>query len=257
MEFFRQEYWNGLPFPSPGHPTNPGIELGSPALQADSLPLAPPGKLLPILLKAKSLLSFSLLICEMGINILREELWELSKRTYRKWLEHTSSSENPYQQHRHHPCHQRCDHYRKTRVSVAEAGNRWSKQTLGSSPLKIISGSQSGTRIWVGFNLLYEKYCRSLGKKQSSLISCFHSYQTRVFHVIVLWVLLPAPLGRARLAYVPWGYPRHALNLSLPLPSLYRALPLTIAQAQHHWHGWVFMLHELLWYPGFPLWLSW
>ena len=74
MEFFRQEYWSGLPFPSPGHPTNPGIEPGSPALQADSLPLAPPGKLLPISLKAKSLLSFSLLICEMGINILRAQL---------------------------------------------------------------------------------------------------------------------------------------------------------------------------------------
>ena len=176
MEFFRQEYWSGLPFPSPGHPTNPGIEPGSPALQADSLPLAPPGKLLPISLKAKSLLSFRLLICEMGINILRAQLWELNKRTYRKWLEHTSSSVNPHQHHRHHHCHQRCDHYSKTRVSVVEAGNRWSKQTLGSSPLKIVSGSQSCTRIWVGFKLLYEKYCRSLGKKQSSLASCFHSY---------------------------------------------------------------------------------
>ena len=34
MEFSRQEYWNGLP--SPGDPSNPGIELGSPAFQADS-----------------------------------------------------------------------------------------------------------------------------------------------------------------------------------------------------------------------------
>ena len=38
--FFRQEYWNGLPFPSPGGLTDPGIEPGSPALQADSLPLS-------------------------------------------------------------------------------------------------------------------------------------------------------------------------------------------------------------------------
>ena len=33
-----QEYWSGLPFPSPGDLPHPGIETGSPALQADSLP---------------------------------------------------------------------------------------------------------------------------------------------------------------------------------------------------------------------------
>ena len=38
MVFPWQEYWNGLPFPSSGDPPNPGIEPGSPALQADSLP---------------------------------------------------------------------------------------------------------------------------------------------------------------------------------------------------------------------------
>ena len=36
MEFFRQEYQSGLPFPSPGDLPKPGIEIGSPALQADS-----------------------------------------------------------------------------------------------------------------------------------------------------------------------------------------------------------------------------
>ena len=41
MEFSRQEYWSGLPFPSPGDLPNPGIELGYPALQADSLPFKP------------------------------------------------------------------------------------------------------------------------------------------------------------------------------------------------------------------------
>ena len=40
MEFSRQEYWSGLPFSSPGGLPNPGIEPGSPALQADSLPLS-------------------------------------------------------------------------------------------------------------------------------------------------------------------------------------------------------------------------
>ena len=38
MGFSRQEYWSGLPFPSPGGLPDPGIEPGSPALQADSLP---------------------------------------------------------------------------------------------------------------------------------------------------------------------------------------------------------------------------
>ena len=41
MEFSRQEYWSGLPFPSPGGYPNPGIEPGSPTLQADTLPSEP------------------------------------------------------------------------------------------------------------------------------------------------------------------------------------------------------------------------
>ena len=44
MEFSRQEYWRGLPFPSPGHLPNPGTEPGFPAFQADSLLSEPPGK---------------------------------------------------------------------------------------------------------------------------------------------------------------------------------------------------------------------
>ena len=44
MEFSRQEYWSGLPFPTPGNFPNPGIEPGSPATQADSLLSEPPGK---------------------------------------------------------------------------------------------------------------------------------------------------------------------------------------------------------------------
>ena len=44
MEFSRQEFWSGLPFPSPGDLPNPGIEPGSPALKADALPSEPPGK---------------------------------------------------------------------------------------------------------------------------------------------------------------------------------------------------------------------
>ena len=44
MEFSRQEYWSGLPFPSPGDLPNAGIEPGSPALQADALTSEPQGK---------------------------------------------------------------------------------------------------------------------------------------------------------------------------------------------------------------------
>ena len=42
--FSRQEYWSGLPFPSPGDLPDPGIEPRSPTLQADTLPSKPPGK---------------------------------------------------------------------------------------------------------------------------------------------------------------------------------------------------------------------
>ena len=45
MEFSRQEYWSGLPFPSPGDLPDPGIQPRSPALWADALPSEPPGKL--------------------------------------------------------------------------------------------------------------------------------------------------------------------------------------------------------------------
>ena len=44
-EFSRQEYWSGLPFPSPGDLHNPGIKPGSPALEADALQSEPSGKL--------------------------------------------------------------------------------------------------------------------------------------------------------------------------------------------------------------------
>jgi len=44
MGFSRQDYWSGLPFPSPGDLPNPGIKPRSPTLQADSLTSEPPGK---------------------------------------------------------------------------------------------------------------------------------------------------------------------------------------------------------------------
>ena len=44
MKFSRPEYWSGKPFPYPVYLPNPGIELGSSALQADSLPTELSGK---------------------------------------------------------------------------------------------------------------------------------------------------------------------------------------------------------------------
>ena len=54
MGFSRQDYWGGLPFPSPGDLPNPGIEPGSPTSQAGCLPFEPPGK--PYLLHMGALL---------------------------------------------------------------------------------------------------------------------------------------------------------------------------------------------------------
>ena len=44
MGFLRQEYWSGLPFPSPEDLPNPGIKPVSPTLWADALPCKPPEK---------------------------------------------------------------------------------------------------------------------------------------------------------------------------------------------------------------------
>ena len=86
-EFSRQEYWSGLPCPSPGDIISPGIEPRSPSLQADSLPSAaaakslqscptlcdpidgsPPGSSVPGVLQARVLewvaISFSTLLSE-------------------------------------------------------------------------------------------------------------------------------------------------------------------------------------------------
>ena len=48
MEFSRQEYWSGQPFPPPGDLPDPGVEPRSPALQADALRSEPPGEPKPL-----------------------------------------------------------------------------------------------------------------------------------------------------------------------------------------------------------------
>ena len=46
MGFLKQEYWSGLPFPSPGDLPNPGIESASPVLTDGFFTTEPPGKLI-------------------------------------------------------------------------------------------------------------------------------------------------------------------------------------------------------------------
>ena len=59
MGFSRQEYWSGLPFPSPGDLPDPGIESGSPALQTDSLPTELKGSLKEACMSSKTCFSIS------------------------------------------------------------------------------------------------------------------------------------------------------------------------------------------------------
>ena len=69
MGFSRLEYWNGSPFPFPGDLPNPGIEPRSPALEEDSLPAEPQGKLKKTGMSCLSLLQ--------GIFLTQESNWGL------------------------------------------------------------------------------------------------------------------------------------------------------------------------------------
>ena len=96
MGFSRQEYWSGLPFPSPGDLPDPGIEPRSPALQVDSLPSEPPGRPQVLaLLSHKSRDAWEILWTEepgvlqsMGLQRVCTTL-QLSTYT---WWEHLSST---------------------------------------------------------------------------------------------------------------------------------------------------------------------
>ena len=74
MGFSRQEYWSGLPFPSPGDLPDPGIKPRSPELPADSLPTEPPRKLM---LEVESHVFLHLLT---WVNRTTRTLW--SKKTW-------------------------------------------------------------------------------------------------------------------------------------------------------------------------------
>ena len=74
----KQEYWSGMPFPSPGDLPNPGIKPGSPALQADTSSSEPP------------------MLHKHCINWVKK-YWVLSKHTYT----HTHTHNHTYTQHTH------------------------------------------------------------------------------------------------------------------------------------------------------------
>ena len=78
MGFSRQEYWSGLPFPSPDDLPNPGIEPGSPALQADTLPSEPPGKPLEEGINTTKLL----LKVALSIWIVKVPCWYISYKQH-------------------------------------------------------------------------------------------------------------------------------------------------------------------------------
>ena len=78
MEFSRQEYYSGLPFPFPEDLPDPGIKPRSPALQADSLPTeslgktnskAPPFFLMPVLELGYICQTLGMLACSPGFGL--------------------------------------------------------------------------------------------------------------------------------------------------------------------------------------------
>ena len=75
VEFSKQEYWSGLPCPSPENLPNPGLELRSLVLQADSLPSEPPGKLKNTGVSSLSLLQWIFLTQESnrGLPVLQTD----------------------------------------------------------------------------------------------------------------------------------------------------------------------------------------
>ena len=85
MRFSRQEYWSGLPFPSPWGLPDPGIEPRSPALQADSLPLSHQGS--PLFSYCSSDFEFSL----VRLSFKRSLVWTLPYKHCIAWPYKTNS----------------------------------------------------------------------------------------------------------------------------------------------------------------------
>ena len=86
MGFSRQEYWSGLPFPSPEDLPYPGIKPGSPALEADGLISEPPG-ILMLLLRNQSLSPTVIVECYFS-------MYKICKPKFRK-RKHDCVSKSP------------------------------------------------------------------------------------------------------------------------------------------------------------------
>ena len=100
MEFSRQEYWSGLPFPSPGDLPEPGIKPRSPALQADPLPSEPPWKP-PNFLKQPSFPSLPFFLTCWRIKRLWKSLQDIGAGTnisrvllFANWISHKTVNGN-------------------------------------------------------------------------------------------------------------------------------------------------------------------
>ena len=70
MGFSRQEYWSGLPFPTPGFLPHPGSESASPAWQVDSLPLSHLGSALTLDSYSKNCIANRVSVCVMASDLL-------------------------------------------------------------------------------------------------------------------------------------------------------------------------------------------
>ena len=98
LGFPRQEYWSGLPFPSPGDPPNPGIETASPALAGGYFIAEPLGKSCVEGLAKRPLMSFSfhtswLLPPDLEISALYKEHSHLTLFSLYKLVDHDTENE--------------------------------------------------------------------------------------------------------------------------------------------------------------------
>ena len=80
MGFSRQEYWNGLPFSSPGDLPDSGIEPRSPALQADALPSEPWNAT-----TIKIPVGFLLVCFDLFLGVKEVRNWHANSRIHRKY----------------------------------------------------------------------------------------------------------------------------------------------------------------------------
>ena len=91
MGFPRQEYWSGLPLPSPGDLPNPEIEPGSPALQADSLPFEPLWQKLRVKLRTPHPQLRAYVTQTMRQSPIQEIFLTKQKQKARFWVEESRS----------------------------------------------------------------------------------------------------------------------------------------------------------------------